>query len=37
MGDSLTVGLCVGDVSKAEIVTIMRSEFAEMITDLTNL
>jgi hypothetical protein len=34
--DSMTVGLCVGDVSKAEIVTIMRSEFAEFITDLKN-
>lgn len=34
--DSMTVGLCVGDVSKAEIVTIMSSEFAGFIADLTN-
>ena len=32
--DSMTVGLCVGDISKAQIVTIMRDEFAETITML---
>jgi hypothetical protein len=29
--DSLTVGLCVGDTSKAEVVSIMRADFAETI------
>jgi hypothetical protein len=32
--DSMTVGLGVGDVSKAQIVTIMRDEFPATITML---
>jgi hypothetical protein len=34
--DSLTIGLCVGDASKAKVVTIMRADFADTITLLTN-
>ena len=34
--DSMTVGLCVGDASKAEIVKIYSADFADTITLLTN-
>jgi hypothetical protein len=33
--DSMTVGLCFGDVTKAEVVSIQRHEFATTIAWLT--
>jgi hypothetical protein len=35
--DSMTVGLCMGDTSKAEVLRIMRGEFAETIEQLKSL